>query len=731
MSRTLRALSLAAVVILALSAQATLRRVPIYRTGIYSDYVGPANIVLQNVHGPSVPEIVSCSYGNAFALTKAGAEYRPVWHSGRIDCAAVAVGDVNGDGHADVLVGTGSEGATTAGSVRVFSPDRLGPARATVTLPGTQQVTGIALGNVDGDPALEIVAISASDAHVYNAATLALEWRATGRGGYAVAIADLEGNGLNEIIVNGPQGHVLDASTQTLKWGYAGGFGGHMAVGDVDADGKPEIVGASAATITIIHGDTQTTSSFQLPGFYPSVDSLAIGDGNNDGIVEIVTGDGQWGEIHGWSPTGQELWYTDNPEYGVSGIAIGDPDGDGANEAVWGAGAGSSGTDSVFVGNTTTHAVEWQAPDLDGPVYANAADVDGDGELEVLIVYNTTDSGYQPGRLEVQKLNGEIEWSVPVGSFFNENKHPIPGQFDSDPALEILVLGSGRLYVFDGVTHTLEWTSNSSGYLAVIAANIDADPVWEIIAGRSDNSVQVLNGATNFVQASATFNDYVYDLALADVNADASLDLVAGMSASFYVLKASDLSVRHHSTAIAGIHVAARTGEYAVSSGGTIAVFSGATNAEQWRCSPTLGSTRIRYVTLYGTPVLASATGRQIEFYPDGAVACPVTTSLEHPSGYYLDFDFLDVSGDGMPELILMGYDGAEIDLIASTAAPRGDADGDGQVIDADLDALSEYLYGDGTLPRAGADANGDFSVHPEDLFYLINYRKGTGAPPP
>jgi hypothetical protein len=730
MARRIRALLVTAVAAMTIAAHGqTLRRVPVFRTGIYSYYVGPANIVLHNVYGPSVPEIVSCSEGNAFALTKSGTGYRPVWHSGNVNCSAVAVEDVNGDGHADVFVGTATDSSGTPGSVLVFSTDRVGRHRASVALPDTQQVTDVALGNVDGDPAPELVAISSTDAYVYDAATLVLEWTATGRGGTAVAIADLESNGMAEIIVNGPQGHVLDASTQTLKWGYVGGFGWHMAVGDVDADGKPEIVGAKTATITIFHGDTQTTSSFEVTGFYPSVDALAIGDGNNDGFVEIVTGDADdpWRKLHGWSITGQDLWYTDNPGYGVSGIAIGDPDGDGVNEVVWGA----SGTNGVFVGNTSTHAVEWQSSDLYGQVYANAADVDGDGELEILVVYQTG-SGYDRGRLEVQNLNGEIEWGVYiVGSLFSETQSPIPGQFDSDPALEILVIGAGRLYVYDGVTHALEWSSSSDGYEAVIAANIDADPVWEIIVGSSDRRVQILNGATNFVQGSVTLDNSVFDLALADVNADASLDLVVGTYSSFYVLKASDLSVRHHNTAMRGFRVAARTGEYAVSSISELTVFSGATNAEQWRCTRH-PSSRLRYVTLYGMPVLAASTAEtQIDFYPGGATSCPVPSSLEHPGWSLVDFDFLDISGDGMPELILAGWGGAEIDLIASAAAPRGDADGDGLVLDSDLHALSEYLYGDGTLPRAGADATGDFSVHPEDLFYLINYRKGTGAPPP
>jgi hypothetical protein len=720
--------------------------VPVFRTGLTSENVGGANIVLQNVHGPSVAEIVSCSNGAAFAFTKSGSAYKTVWYTGPISCTGVAVGDVNGDGAQDVIVGT-APGGSSAGTVRVYSPDRLGPFRASVALPGTAQVTDVAIGNVDSDPLLEIVALSTVDAFVFDAATLALEWTALGRGGTAVAIGDIEGDGPNEIVINGSQGQVLDATAQTLKWGYAGGFGAYMALGDVDSDGKPEIVGGRNLTVTLIHGDTLTTSSFAVTDY---IQSIAVGDGNNDGAPEVVTGDDQWGQIHGWSTTGTQLWYVNNPEHGVTGIAIGDPDGDGANEAIWGAGASSSGTDGVFVGNTVTHALEWQSRDLDGALLVTAADLDGDGVTEIIVGYGSSDSGYDPGVVQVQNLAGDVRGTLNIPySIYGDVTRVAIGQVDADPALEIVVLISdwyaGRLHVFDGVTFASEWSSPSSDYNSVgilssgplLVANVDGDAVHEIIVATTDAKIQILNGASNFVQASSPpLDGSVSDAALADVNGDAVLDVVVGTYSGFYVLKATDLSERHHLTVSGTKRVAARPGEYAVAYGSNIVTYAGASNAEQWRCTNGInGPVRTRYVTIDGAAWLAVGTAAAIDLYPTGGNTCPTKVPLEDSlaaAGDTLyDFAFLDVDGDAREELLFSTFVSAEIDLFSLSTDPRGDADGDGQVFDSDLHALSEYLYGNGDLPSAGADATGDRSVHPEDLFYLINYRKGTGAPPP
>jgi hypothetical protein len=529
---------------------------------------------------------------------------------------------------------------------------------------------------------------------------------------------------------------VLDAAARTLKWGYSGGFGSTMALGDVDADGKPEIVGAGWQVL-IVNGDTMATTSFER-----AADTVAVGDGNNDGVAEIVTGDGQYDVIRGWSTTGTELWHINSPEHGVGGIGIGDPDGDGANEAVWGAGLSSSGPDRVLVGSPATQTIEWASPDLDGPVYSTAADLDGDGDVELLVGYASTNNNGSGAIVQIQDLHGVVEATLPVP--YGPLTRLTTGQLDADPALEVLAVtgnwSGSRLHSFDGVTHALEWASPEphwetgiSGITPVIVANLDGDAVSEIVVATIDQRVTVLNGASNFVQgATAALDGTVYDAALADVNGDATPDLVVGTYNGIYVLKATDLTQQHHTSLTGPKHVAARAGEYAILDGNQVITYAGATNTERWRCTSTQASAlRARYVTLGGAPWLAVGRPFAFELYPAGGNACPAGMTLEHPLLDLVDFDFIDVGGDSTQELVLSTLTSAEVDLVSLSTDPRGDADGDGQVLDSDLDALSAHFFGDGRLPRAGADANGDSSLHPEDLFYLINYRRGTGAPPP
>lgn len=716
----------------------TLRRVPIHRSTIVSDAVGPANIVLSNVYGTSVPEIVSCSGGSAFALTRSGDGYRPVWNTQDVDCTAVAAGDINGDGALEVVVGTTTP-PSLPGTLQIFTPHLYGAARASVQLPGTQGVNDVAIGNVDGDPEPEIVAVTGSAAYVFDAATLALDWTASGRGGHTVAIADVEGDGPAEIVISGSDGHVLDGASGTFKWGYAGGFGTYMAVGDIDADGKPEIVGVASRTVRIVHGDTLASTTFTLYDYHVA-QSIAIGDGNDDGQLDIVVGEDQWGEVRGYAANGSPIWYVSNPEHGVSGIAVGDVDGDGQNETVWGAGWSSTGTDSLFVGNAATHAVEWSAPDLDGPLHATAADLDGDGSPELIVAFASTDSGYDPGLITISDSRGNLlrQWTVP-SSYYDLNRLAV-GQLDGDPALEIVVLVDdyyAKLYSFDGVTGDLEWTGPStfSSYGPLLVANVDADPLDEIIVATTDGRIQILNGASPIVQsATAVLDGSVQDVAVADLDGDSVLDLVAGTTAGYYVFKASDLSERHHTTVSGSKQVAATSGEFAVTistySSTSVVGFAGDTFLERWQCNGLPSTFDVGYITMESSSWLAVAENT-LKLYPSGGTGCPDAVAAEHAIPGIRSFSVADATGDGNPELILSAATTAEVALFSWASSPRGDADGDGLVTDADMDTLVDFLYGEGGGIAAGADVNGDFALRPDDLIYLMNYRRGTGAAPP
>src|SRR5205823_9466636 len=73
------------------------------------------------------------------------------------------------------------------------------------------------------------------------------------------------------------------------------------------------------------------------------IGAIQVADVDNDGVPEVIIGDGQWGTVHVHDLVTQaEKWHANNPEHGVTNIAVADVDADGVADLLWGAGATST-----------------------------------------------------------------------------------------------------------------------------------------------------------------------------------------------------------------------------------------------------------------------------------------------------------------------------------------------------------------------------------------------------
>ena len=234
--------------------------------------------------------------------------------------ANVAVGDIDGDGAAELIVGAG-DGAGNPATVRVFKADKT-PVLEFVPF-GSLNGVRVAAADLNGDGLAEIIVSPAGGAdnagkvavYTYDAArnkmaATGIEFSAyTYAYGANIAAADIDGTG-KPVIVTAPglgkQNPAMvklwkvDATPAVGGWTAAllkdislgGAYGATVAAGDVDGDGKDEIIvgtGGDNAMVTIVKADG-SRSGFKAFDKYTV--NVAAADLDGDGFAEIIAAQG-------------------------------------------------------------------------------------------------------------------------------------------------------------------------------------------------------------------------------------------------------------------------------------------------------------------------------------------------------------------------------------------------------------------------------------------------------
>lgn len=233
-------------------------------------------------------------------------------------CEDIAVGDVNGDGFDDLVVG-----AFDSGGVQVFTGDATGAAYtfAASTLPTDGWANRVKLVDVNGDGKLDVVAARMIGAEV---------WLGNGRNNWTESsdglgrppiqglywgldVADLNEDGRVDLIlgnwINGVEVYLQEADgswklTADVFPDLRGGAHG-VATGDLNGDGHTDIVACGRMTkdtgfvygVFALLGDGKGNFTPLKDAGLPETGlafswGVAVGDLNHDGAPDVVVGSG-------------------------------------------------------------------------------------------------------------------------------------------------------------------------------------------------------------------------------------------------------------------------------------------------------------------------------------------------------------------------------------------------------------------------------------------------------
>ena len=241
-------------------------------------FTGGARVATGDVTGDGIEDViigagpgggawVRVYDGKTFADLGAFLAYNPGFSGG----ALVAVGDVDGDGRADIVTGAGAGGGP---HVQVFNGKALfptpGASVAAFQLPAQSYFaynpgfTGgvfVAAGDTDGDGHADVVTgagatggphVKVFSGHTGEVFFSFFAYDAAYTGGVLVAAGDLDGDGKAELVTannTGPTRVQSFRDTTLLNtftvWGNGRGTGGRVAVEDIDKNGKAEILAAT------------------------------------------------------------------------------------------------------------------------------------------------------------------------------------------------------------------------------------------------------------------------------------------------------------------------------------------------------------------------------------------------------------------------------------------------------------------------------------------------------
>jgi hypothetical protein len=223
---------------------------------------------------------------------------------------------------------------------------------------------------------------------------------------------------------------------------------------------------------------------------------------------------------------------------GVRSVKIGDVDDDGETEFVVTTAYIYDGIIRIY--NGRTHLLERESSGYNGNYFSALAigDVDNDGRTEIVAGQGREHTGAEGVYLIVfDGATATEEWrSVDLGTYWGNVYDIELADVDNDSNPEIIAsIEAGQVYVYDGVTHQLDWLYGLSAY-SLEVFDADADGQNEILIGKSDGVVDVYDGATFALESSyALVGEAILSLLVDDIDQNGDYEWLVSTTTKFSV----------------------------------------------------------------------------------------------------------------------------------------------------------------------------------------------------
>ena len=417
--------------------------------------------------------------------------------------AAIVAADLNGDGAPDLVVANAQ-----TGNVDVLHGDGKGKFQA----PVHYKVGGSPVALILGDLA--------------------------GHGKVDIAVADQSGNSVSVLLGKG------DGTFQAAVAYAVGSSPVALAVGDFNGDGHPDLLVANAGSNTLAVLANNGDGTFQSAKFYSVTASpvaIAVSDFNGDGKLDVASGnaDGTVNVLLGDGTGRLNVAATMTAATRVSALVAGDFNRDGKSDLAVADPVAS--TVSIFLGRGDG---TFQSPSVlpvgNEPVSLALEDVNADGVPDLLgvnksgntisVMLGAGDGTFQPSS---EYVVGNSPVAVAIADFNGDGHLDLATANAADGSVSVpLGNGDGTFQAAQDYRTHLERKSvavgdlNGDGHPDVVVASFCGSDLK--CAGNGTASVFLSNGKGALKPASIySLGKGPVSIALADVNGDKKLDLIA------------------------------------------------------------------------------------------------------------------------------------------------------------------------------------------------------------